>query len=136
MIRDEFLKDKYKKMSAKNMKKMRDMGERAFYSSEISLLRSTLKTFDVTFILIGLMTLVFTVLLVNILIVQKGFGEGVRYVIGAAIDAVLLIAIAIWFLFGRFKTKNKITKYQEELKKLNEKEMAKQQAIYNKMIKK
>lgn len=136
MIRDEFLKDKYKKLSPKNVKKMREVGERAFYSSEVSLLKSTLKTFDVTSVIIGALVAVFTVLLIDIIIQQKGFGEGPKLIIGTVIDLLLLFSIAAWFLCIRFSVKKKIAKYMQELKKLNEKEMDKQKAIYNKIYKK
>lgn len=134
MIRDEFLKQqKEKKLSAKELEKIRQMGERPFYTNQISRLSSLKKTVDLSTIIVGIFLAITTATIVAIIILAGKFLSSL--IAPVAVISVFWLAILSWYLVIRPITKKKLAKYMVELDRVRKEDLEKQQKIYAKIKK-
>ncbi len=135
MIRDEFIKQqKDKKISTKEMAKIRRLGERPFYTNEIAKLTSLRKTINLSCIIVGILLVIVTAVMLIAIISTKTFVQ--------SLIAPLIIVVAFWALILswtfiiRPQVKKKVAKYNAELDRIREENLAKQRKIYENISKK
>ncbi|MBQ3234836.1 MAG: hypothetical protein IJA97_01615 [Clostridia bacterium] len=134
MIRDEFLKQqKEKKLSAKELEKIRQMGERPFYTNQISRLSSLKKTVDLSTIIVGIFLAITTATIVAIIILAGEFLSSL--IAPVAVISVFWLVILSWYLVIRPILKKKLAKYMVELDRVRKEDLEKQQKIYAKIKK-
>lgn len=136
MIRDEFKnQQKKKKLTEKDIIKIREMGERAYYTSSISKMKNNVNGMKFLLIFALVFAIVLSVMMAIILIYFKGFNGHAYNVVAFIIAIVLWVFILGWqFILKPYYLK-RIATFSEYVKEITDKEMAKQQAIYNKFIK-
>ena len=131
MIRDEFNKQTEKKVTAREMEKIRDLGERGYYSSRVMKLTNVVKAanFSSWFALIaGVVAAVFMILNYALgAITLKNF------IVTMSIIGVLFAWGLVWFLIVRRNINKKIARYKGIIIELNEAVAKKNAAVYNKM---
>ncbi len=134
MIRDEFIKQKKeKKLSAKAMEKIRAVGERAYYVTEINRLLELKRFFKFCVITIGILLVIVSLFLLIPLIQYKKFVSDM--IVSTVILGVFWLVIILWFaLFSPIIT-NKITRYTKEYDKIKQNDIIKQKNIYDKINK-
>ena len=136
MIRDEFKNQQKKKnLSEKDLMKISTMGERAFYTSSIMKMKNTIKGMKFLIIFAWAFAVVLSVMIAIILAYFKSFNGHVSNVICFIVCIVLWIVILVWHLVLKPYYNKRIVIFSEYVKELTDKEMAKQQAIYNKFYK-
>lgn len=135
MIRDEFIKQQNdKKISTKEMAKVRQMGERPFYTNEITKLTSLRKTINLSCIIVGILLAIVTVVMLVAIISTKTFVQ--------SLIAPFIIVVAFWILIlswtfiFRPQLKKKVEKYNVELDRIREENLSKQRKIYENISKK
>ena len=136
MIRDEFKKQqKKKKLSEKDLMKIRSMGERAFYTSSITKMKNNIKGMNFFLVFALVFAIILTATMALILFYFKGFNGNVYNVVTFIICIFLWLYILGWlFILKPYYLKRTDT-YIGYVKELTDKEMEKQQAIYNKIKK-
>ncbi len=123
MIRDEYKQKKKQDYSSREIKKIRKLGERAFYISSINKIKQNIKLFNFSCILaIFCCLLPFIQLLDSILFTPQ---ERVNGYIAFAILCLIYILIIIWFTVILPSLKKKFKKYQNKLQELSIKEVNK-----------
>ena len=134
MIRDEFKKQQQKKkLTDKDLNGIRTIGERAYFTSSINKMKNTIKGMNFIMVFSMIFAIVLTLMMAIILTYFKGF-NGHTYNIVAFIFTIILWAFtAICQFWLKPYYKNRIEMFKGYVKELNDKEMAKQQAIYNKL---
>ena len=136
MIREEFKnQQKKKKLTEKDLMKIREMGERAYYTSSITKMRNTISGMKFLMIFALVFAIVVTVMMTIILIYFKGFNGHAYNVVAFVVGIILWIIMALWQFVIKPRYEKRIILFSEYVKQLTDKEMAKQQAIYNKFIK-
>ncbi len=137
MIREEFKNQQKKKnLSEKDLMKIRSMGERAYYTSSIVKMKNTIQGMKFILIFAWAFAVIMSITMAIILVYFKGFNGNISNIISFIICIGLWIFILIWYLFLKPYYNKRIIEFGEYVKELTDKEMAKQQAIYNKFIKK
>lgn len=132
MIRDEFInKQKTENLTPKELDGIRKLGERAFFTSEITNKLKFIKSANMStwfsFIL-GVTMLIFLIL-VAVFDFKKLF---IWYSIVGLVFMLLLFGwTLLWFTYIRVKMLKKIDSYKERVKQLTQKEMLKQKSAYN-----
>ena len=136
MIRDEFKNQQQKKkLSEKDLMKIRSMGERAYYTSSIVKMKNTLNNMKFLIIFAWGFAVILTATMAVILTFYKGFNGNISNILSFVICLVLWAIIIVWYFVLKPYYKKRIVLFGEYVKDLTDKEMAKQQAIYNKFIK-
>ncbi len=134
MIRDEFIKQQQeKKLSAKALEKIRAIGERAYYVTEINKLSKLKRTLKFSAIVMCVLSAIVTlVLLIPLIMYRKLVADMITPCI---ILGAFWIVIILWFsLFSPLITK-KIRAYTIEYDRVKASELNKQKTIYEKMNK-
>ncbi len=136
MIRDEFKKiQKEEKLTAKEIAGIRELGERAFYSSNLPKIISSitgLNTLAITCLIMGsIMTLIFVLYVVSTGKIGGSVGAWVSFI---STIVTLSYALLWFFVFKKILVK-KYEKYRLKIAELTKREMQKQQAIYTKLHK-
>ena len=133
MIRDEFIKQQNEaNLSPKEMDKIRKVGERVFYTTEINKIINYSKVFNFSFIIVAVMVLI---ILVPIILAYFVEGFSTNLLLYTLIVAFFLIIVLGWFLIFRPRGKKKIAKYKAELERLREIDLQKQRIIFKNYIK-
>ena len=133
MIRDEFIKKQNEaNLSPKEMDKIRKVGERVFYTTEINKIINYTKVFNFSFIIVAVMVLI---ILVPIILAYFVEGFSTNLLFYTLIVAFFLIIVLGWFLIFRPRGKKKIAKYKAELERLREIDLQKQRIIFKNYIK-
>ena len=133
MIRDEFKNQQTKKkLSEKDLMKIRTMGERAFYTSSISKMKDTIKSMKFLIIFAWVFAVIISISMAIILVYYKGFNGHTSNVISFVTCIVLWLLILAWYFIIKPRYEKRIVLFSAYVKELTDKEMAKQQAIYNK----
>ena len=136
MIREEFKKQQQKKnLTEKDLMKIREMGERAYYTSSINKMRNTISGMKFLMVFALIFAIIITVTMAIILIYFKGFNGHAYNVVAFVFGIVLWGIIALWQFVIKPHYKKRIELFSQYVKEISDKEMAKQQAIYNKFIK-
>ena len=134
MIRDEFLKkQKETNLSAKELDKIRQFGERSYYTTRISKLSNTKKSLDFSAIMIGVFVLLITISMVVIVILAGGFLDSL-VTISIVLGVFWLMELS-WFVIFRPITSKKLKKYKAELERIRKEDVEKQKRIYAKINK-
>lgn len=134
MIRDEYLKQKKEKgLSAKEMVKLREVGERAFYGNRIKDLMQTVKVLNFSLIMVGVFILLGVLMVIYSISLENKFTSDLIIPI---IATVLFLVAEFIVLFGVLPSKKKkIIKYKERIEELRVAQIKKQEAIYKSMNK-
>ena len=133
MIRDEFIKQqKEKKLSNKELKAIREKGERVFYTTQITKLTEIRKVLNFSAFILLAMLLAVTVLLV-IGLLAGGFSGSV--LVPLIVTIAFYLAIILWFTVFLPSIKKKLKNYALELEKIREKDVQKQRNIYKNYLK-
>ena len=134
MIRDEFIKQrKEKKLSARVMEKIRTMGERAYYVTEMNKLTNLKKTLNFSMILLGVLSGIVTLtMLIPFMIYKKFVSDMVTPII---VLSVCWLIFALWYAVILPAINRKIRKYTAEYENVKQREIEKQKAIYKNMNK-
>ena len=107
MIRDEFLKQqKDKNLSAKDIEKIRKIGERAFYSNQIRDLELKVTAFKFSLIVIGIFILIGIGGILLVMLEDKGFTN--ELILPIVVTALFILAEIIVLLFFLPRIKKKI----------------------------
>ena len=136
MIRDEFKKiQKEEKLSSKEIAGIRELGERAFYTSKLPKIISTIKglnAFAITcLILSAFMIFMFILYYISL----KKIGGSVGAWISFISPIIMLSYSFLWFLVFKKILIKKRERYRKRIAELTRREIQKQQAIYNKLHK-
>ena len=133
MIRDEFIKQqKEKKLSNKELKAIREKGERVFYTTQITKLTEIRKVLNFSAFIVLAMLLAVTVLLV-VGLLSGGFSGSV--LVPLIVTIAFYLAIILWFTVFLPSIKKKLKNYVLELEKIREKDVQKQRNIYKNYLK-
>ena len=134
MIRDEFLKQqKDKKLSTKEMQKIRKVGERVFYTREINRITNYSKALTFSFIVVAVMLVIVALTLVIVMIGGGKFtSEDTFTLISVAVMTLMLIS---WFCVFLPLGKKKVKRYKIALEDVREKESQRQKVIFKNYIK-
>ncbi len=134
MIRDEFIKQQNeKKLSTKEMQKIRQFGERSFYTKEINRITSYSKPLTFSFIILSVLLVIVAAPLVLILIGGgKLTSENLFPIISVVLMALMLIG---WFCVFLPLGKKKVKRYKKALEELREKDGQRQKIIFKDYIK-
>ncbi len=136
MIRDEFKKIREEeKLSVKEISGIRELGERAFYTSNLPKIISTIKGLNslaITFLALGsIMTLVFIWYAVSLGKIGGSVGAWIAF-----ISPIIAFTYSIlWFTVFKRMLVKKHNRYSAKIAEITKREMQKQQAIYNKLRK-
>ena len=128
MIRDEFLKND-RGLTPRELKGVKEKGERAYFSSEVMSLTALVKTFNFSLLVIAGMALVATALFVYVLLTKsiKLSGEFIAVLI---VDGVMVLLLIGWFFIGRPLISKKIKRYKAIMQEINQQEMLKNTKIF------
>lgn len=129
MIRDEFNKQNNKKVSARELEKIRVLGERGFYSSKVMELTGTIKVSDFSSWFVLITSVIATLMMVTSY--AMGTISTKNMIIFIFVIALLFIWVAVWFIFIRRALKKKIERYKGIIKDLNEAVAKKNEIMYN-----
>ena len=134
MIRDEYLKQKKEKsLTAKEMIKIREMGERTFYSNRIRDLTAKLNAISISLKVVAVFIFLGIAMLILSIIMENGFTDSlILPIIVTAVFIVLTILVLVIYVPMQ---KKKIEKSKERIEELRIEQMQKQQAIYKAMNK-
>ncbi len=136
MIRDEFKNQQQKKsLTEKDVMKIRSMGERAYYTSSIAKMKNTIKSMKFLMVFALVFAIIMTITMTIIISYFKGFNGHNSNIIALVLTILLWIFICIWQFIMKPRYEKRIALFSIYVKELTDKEMAKQQAIYNKFIK-
>ena len=123
MIRDEFLKNE-KGLTPKEIKGVKEMGERAYYSSRIMNLTGILKTFNFSLLVILMFALVATGILIYVLAAEVVEFSG-NMILAVVADGIITLLLLSWFIIIKPQIKKKIKRYRAFMQEYNENEMLK-----------
>ena len=136
MIRDEFKKIREEeKLSAKEISGIRELGERAFYTSNLPKIISTIKGLNllaITFLILS------AIMLPAFILYLAFFGKMAGSVgswIAIASPIIMVTYSVLWFTVFKRSLINKYNRYSAKIAQITNREMLKQQAIYNKLRK-
>jgi hypothetical protein len=134
VIRDEFIKQqKDKKISTKEMAKVRQLGERSFYTNEITKLTNLRKTINLSSIIVGVLLSLVTGVMLFAIISTRTFVQSL--IAPVVIVSIFWALILSWLFIIKPKIKKKVAKYNAELDRIREEGLAKQRKIYANMNK-
>ena len=134
MIRDEFKKiQKEEKLSAKEISGIRELGERAFYTSNLPKIVSSIKGLNAFAITCLILSAIMGAVTVLYIISLKKIGGSVGAWISFIAPIIMLTYAIIWFLFIKKALVKKYDRYRAKIAEITRQEMQKQQAIYNKL---
>ena len=128
MIRDEFIKND-KGLSPKEVQGVKEMGERAYFSSRIMNLSNLNKTFNFSLLVILMLSVVATAILVYVLVAKLVEIDGTILAVIIA-DGVMLLFTLCWFLIGKPIVNKKIKRYKGFMDEYNQNSMRKNIQIY------
>ena len=129
MIRDEFNKQSEKKVTVREMEKIRELGERGFYSSRVTKLMNIVRAADFSSWFALIAGVIAAVLLVFNYVLDA---ISLKYfIISISIISVLFVWDGVWFIFIRRSLKKKTARYKKIIEDLNEAVAKKQAAAYN-----
>lgn len=132
MIRDEFIKEqKTKHLSTKELKKIHDMGERAYYASSITKIDGLIKSMNFSTVFTIICAALITAVVVLSVIATKKLFDGWQSYLTFFTGVALYIWTGVWYLLWRPALRRKSERYKATIKALAEKEMEKQRSIYN-----
>ncbi|MBO5713177.1 MAG: hypothetical protein J6R88_03155 [Clostridia bacterium] len=125
---------KTRKLSLREEEKIKQLGARSYYSSRIMKLRDGIKVFNFS----GIIMMLTSILMIGLVLLTYLFSDGaldVEFYIYVAF-AVIMVAysLACYVVFIPLSKKN-INKYTELIAKLREEQSAKQNAIYDYLLK-
>lgn len=133
MIRDEFIKkQKGNNLSIKEMDKIRKVGERVFYTTQINKITNYTKSFNFSFIILAVMVVITAVPIILAYIVD---GFSTTLFLYSLIVAFFLFVVLGWFFIFLPRGKKKIIKYKAELERIREKDAQRQRIIFKDYIK-
>ncbi|MBO5851666.1 MAG: hypothetical protein J6R29_04995 [Clostridia bacterium] len=136
MIRDEFKKIREEeRLSAKEISGIRELGERAFYTSNLPKIISTLKGFNslaITFLVLSIIMLsIFILYVVSLGKIGGSVGAWIAF-----ISPIIMLTYSIlWFTVFKRMLIKKHNRYKAKIAEISKREMQKQQAIYTKLRK-
>ncbi len=134
MIRDEFIKQqKEKQLSTKEMQKIRAVGERVFYTTQVNNIITYSKVLNFSCIILAVMLVITATPLILGYIAEEGFSGSV--LVPTIIVAIFSLLLLSWFFVIRPLWKKKLKKYQTALEVVREKEIQKQKAIFKNYVK-
>ena len=134
MIRDEFIKQqKEENLSSKEIQKIRAMGERVFYTTQINKILNYTKALNFSCIIVAVMLVLTSVPLILGYIANYAFSESV--LVPTIIVVAFTLAVIGWFFVLKPSWKKKLKKYQAALEAVREKEAQKQKAIFKNYVK-
>ncbi len=129
MIRDEFIKQKKeKKLSARAIEKIRTMGERGYYVTEINNLTNLKRTLRFSTIVLGVLAGIVSVTLLIPFIIYRKFVA--TMVVPLIILGVCWALFILWFALFSPLINKKIEKHTEEYERIKQNEINKQKTIY------
>ncbi len=134
MIRDEFIKQqKEESLSSKEIQKIRAMGERAFYTTQINNIMTISRVLNFSCVVLAVMLVMTATPLVLGYIAEDGFSGSV--LVPTIIVCVLSLLVLGWFFVLRPLWKKKLKKYQTALESVREKQLQKQKTIFKNYVK-
>lgn len=131
MIRDEFNKQSEKKVTAREMEKIRTLGERGYYSSMVMKITNIIKAADFSSWFAIIAGAIAALLMVFNYVVDAISLK--NFIITMSIVAVLFLWGGVWFIFVRRSLKKKVARYKNIINDLNEAVAKKNAAAYNRM---
>ncbi len=123
MIRDEFKQKKKEDLSSREIKQIRRLGERVFYSTSVNKIKDNIKLFDFSAIG-GLITCIIPYIYIVDAVFFVEQQSSTAYVAFAILTAVLLFVL-VWFTVCRPILKKNLKKYQSKLQEMSNKEVNK-----------
>ena len=134
MIRDEFIKQqKEESLSSKEIQKIRAMGERAFYTTQINKILNYTKVLNFSCIIVAIMVVLTSVPLILGYLANYAFSSSV--LVPTIIVVAFALAVLGWFFVLKPSWKKKLKKYQTALEILREQDIQKQKNIFKNYIK-
>ncbi len=134
MIRDEFIKQqKEESLSSKEIQKIRAMGERAFYTTQINKILNYTKVLNFSCIIVAIMVVLTSVPLILGYLANYAFSSSV--LVPTIIVVAFALAVLGWFFVIKPNWKKKLKKYQTALETLREQDIQKQKNIFKNYIK-
>ncbi len=123
MIRDEFNKKKEENLSSKEVKKIRQLGERAYYVSSVNKIKQSIKLINFSAIL-GVVCCMYPLIqLLDIVIFVPQ--ENAKALISFIVVSLVYVMALVWFIFINPYLKRKLKNYQDKLKELSLREVQK-----------
>ena len=134
MIRDEFIKQqKEDSLSSKEIQKIRAMGERVFYTTQINKIISYTKVLNFSCIIVAIMVVLTSIPLILGYLANYAFSESV--LVPTIIVVAFALAVLGWFFVIKPNWKKKLKKYQTALETLREQDIQKQKNIFKNYVK-
>ena len=134
MIRDEFIKQqKEDSLSSKEIQKIRAMGERVFYTTQINKIISYTKVLNFSCIIVAIMVVLTSIPLILGYLANYAFSESV--LVPTIIVVAFALAVLGWFFVLKPIWKKKLKKYQTALEVVREKDIQKQKNIFKNYVK-
>ena len=134
MIRDEFIKQqKEDSLSSKEIQKIRAMGERVFYTTQINKIISYTKVLNFSCIIVAIMVVLTSIPLILGYLANYAFSESV--LVPTIIVVAFALAVLGWFFVLKPVWKKKLKKYQTALEAVREKDIQKQKNIFKNYVK-
>lgn len=136
MIRDEFIKKQNEeKLTPKEIAGIRQMGERAYYTSSLPRITALLKSFNLLALILLIMAVALIAVDVYTIIVTHKIGGGFGEWFSIILPFILLLVASVWYFIVRKSYLNRFKRYQQKIKSISRNEMLKQQKIYDKINK-
>ncbi len=123
MIRDEFNKKKQEKLSSREIKKIRKLGERAYYVSSVNKLKDNIRLLNFS----AIIGIIFCALPILYLADAAFFvkQETINALVGFIAVSLVYVWALVWFLIMKPLMKKKLKKYQNKLQEISQKEVGK-----------
>jgi len=136
MIRDEF-KD-VKKVSSKESRKKKEMGERNFYATQIPKLKDITHAMGVSTVITDVMLGLCYIMILLVYFLSRNTEEPystTKFIIWTAVFGACVIFNFVWFLIIKPHNLKKAERYKTELEKINRENLNKLASGYNKINK-
>ena len=135
MIRDEF-KEQQKSLSPKEMKEIRLMGERVYYSSYIQKNTAVIKGLGFSTFTTFILGILVTIFVIYRCLSEDNFLFSTGFYLLSSFALAILLWSAVWYLIIVPSLNKKIAIYRERIKKLNESIIEKQRLAQKQLNKK
>ncbi len=134
MIRDEFIKQqKEKNISNKEMQKIRAVGERVFYTTQINRIENYTKALNFSFIVVAILLVIVSAPILFVLIAGGAFSS--EHLLPIIVVAVMSVVILSWFCIFYPLEKSKVKRYKKALEVAMDKQSQRQKIIFKDYIK-
>lgn len=138
MIRDEFKEQQEKKITSKEMKKIREMGDRAFYTSKISKLTDLSKAmkFSAWFsLIVSLFIIAFAAIVFWAETTSDDMTLSYRGFLYGGLGLLIFLFGFLWLVLFSHLNKKKIERYRIQLKEISERDLEKKRLAYESLLK-